>query len=369
MILNSHLYSMPPIVQYYDVVGSIYINSLSKMQEYKIDVENKIYKWLNNTCNFGKKIYKSDIVKFFNDRPETTFVDIDIKVSDIIKTSMIDYQFKLNLLSVSDVFSFNRNYIPSDMYNDGKPYFNMVTIPKTDSNGNRITKDMILGSNTYVYVSMDNEKKNVIQSVPKDVMETEENIIILFNAVKEQEISAFTNESILTISLPHDKDFASLSNFSDYNYKEYNLSSIDMVNKIRNDIVEWFKNANKITHVDRAIPLPYYISNEITESNSRTEDILRLGTLQTDESTQLTEKAFWNYMVPQIINKYYKDAINSDINGNVWKGIDRLVYDLYTSLKVVFADSILDDNNNIINYTMDNELPVIRLNLTYRYGN
>ena len=34
MIINSKLYSLPPIVQYYDVVGTVTVNSLSQMQEY-----------------------------------------------------------------------------------------------------------------------------------------------------------------------------------------------------------------------------------------------------------------------------------------------------------------------------------------------
>ena len=44
MIINSKLYSFPPIGQYYDVVGTVTVNSLSKLQEYKRDVENEIYK-------------------------------------------------------------------------------------------------------------------------------------------------------------------------------------------------------------------------------------------------------------------------------------------------------------------------------------
>jgi hypothetical protein len=38
-------------------------------------------------------------------------------------------------------------------------------------------------------------------------------------------------------------------------------------------------------------------------------------------------------------------------------------------MKPVFADSILDDNNNIVGFSMDNEIPVVRLKINYKYGN
>ena len=112
MIMNSKMYSFPPIVQYYDVVGTVTVNSLSKLQEYKRDVENEIYKWLDNNCNFGTKIYKSDIVKFFNSRPETSFVDLDIRVSDIIKAQDIKYIYSVQTTNVDDLFTYNINNDP-----------------------------------------------------------------------------------------------------------------------------------------------------------------------------------------------------------------------------------------------------------------
>jgi hypothetical protein len=100
---------------------------------------------------------------------------------------------------------------------------------------------------------------------------------------------------------------------------------------------------------------------------------MRKGTIQNDYSTQLTEKAFWSYFVPSIINKFYINSFidlnDEEISGDVWTNIDNLVYDLYTQLKATFCDSILDDNNNIVNFTMDNEIPVVRLRITYKYGN
>ena len=84
----------------------------------------------------------------------------------------------------------------------------------------------------------------------------------------------------------------------------------------------------------------------------------------------ITEKAFWMYLVPKIIENYYDnvDLAEEDINGDRWSQIDTLVRDLYTQFKATFCDSILDDNNNIVNFSMDNEIPVVRLKITYKYG-
>jgi hypothetical protein len=103
---------------------------------------------------------------------------------------------------------------------------------------------------------------------------------------------------------------------------------------------------------------------------TRDETYMRKGTLQDTYKTQLTEKAFWMYLIPQILVKYYPevDFADEDINGEKWTQIDNLVRDLYTQFKPTFCDSILDDNNNIVNFSMDNELPVVRLKITYKYG-
>ena len=66
MMLGTKLFAMPPFVQYYDVVGTVEIDSLAKLQDYKIAVENKIYEWLEESTTFGTPIYKASIMKFFN---------------------------------------------------------------------------------------------------------------------------------------------------------------------------------------------------------------------------------------------------------------------------------------------------------------
>jgi hypothetical protein len=133
-------------------------------------------------------------------------------------------------------------------------------------------------------------------------------------------------------------------------------------------VSDWVNNSNTINEVNRAIPLPYFVSS--LGINTREETIMRKGVLQDSYKTQLTEKAFWMYLVPAIISKYYGrvDFSEEDITGETWSKIDNLVSDLYSQFKATFCDSILDDNNNIVNFSTDNELPVVRLKITYKYG-
>jgi hypothetical protein len=40
---------------------------------------------------------------------------------------------------------------------------------------------------------------------------------------------------------------------------------------------------------------------------------------------------------------------------------------VYPALKVIFDDNLLDDNNNIINFSSDRDIPVLRLRFRYKY--
>jgi hypothetical protein len=40
----------------------------------------------------------------------------------------------------------------------------------------------------------------------------------------------------------------------------------------------------------------------------------------------------------------------------------------YPILKPIFDDNVLDDNNNIVNYGSDRDIPVLRLQLRYTYA-
>ena len=375
MIINSKLYSLPPIVQYYDVVGTVTVNSLSQMQEYKREVENKIYKWLEYNSNFREKIYKSDIVHFFTEREETKYVDLDIRVSDIIKTKDINYVFDVSSYPLEEIYSYNPNVPGSDSSYSGTPY-NTITIPTEDRNGNKLTAEMIESKTVQLTLYAPDESGNSysnrikLQVTPYSVTEGKNSITMTIYGVASYTNVGVGKNSLLYLNIPANNDFYSLSSFSTQNARAYGLTSDD-VNGIQSLINEWVSNSTAIREADRAIPLPYYV--QALNNNTREETILRKGIIQNAYETQLTEKSFWLYFIPSIIKQYYKSSLidfnDEDLNGDLWTNIDNLVYDLYTQLKATFCDSVLDDNNNIVNFSMDNEIPVVRLNITYKYGN
>ena len=46
------------MVQYFDLVGRAKVKSNTKLQEYKTNIENKIYEYLDNRNGTTQKIYK-----------------------------------------------------------------------------------------------------------------------------------------------------------------------------------------------------------------------------------------------------------------------------------------------------------------------
>jgi len=373
MIMNSKLYSFPPIVQYYDVVGTVTVNSLSKLQEYKRDVENEIYKWLDNNCNFGTKIYKSDIIKFFNKRPETSYVDLDIRVSDIIKAQDVNRVYNVRTTNLQDIFQYSEDYDiaanGSGGYNQDEDfvYFNRVRIPKTDNAGGVINIDNLKKKS--MKITLNNTETFTTTFFTNDgIYETESDIYLTFDGCQKiSKAIEIDNNSKLIVTVSYANDFYSTSNFSTSNAFNYGLDNANVV-ELEKFVKEWVQNAQEVKRASRAIPLPYFITAMGT--NTREETIMRKGILQNTYADQLTEKAFWMYLIPAIIERFYPklDLSNENVNGENWIKIDNLIRDLYTQFKATFCDSILDDNNNIVNFSMENELPVVRLNITYKYG-
>lgn len=379
MLLNSKVYSFPPIVQYYDVVGTVSVNSLSKLQEYKREVENEIYKWLDNNCNFGTKIYKSDIVKFFTKRSETSYVDLDIRISDIIKSPDVKYSFNITNPTIRDVFELTNTSSTST----NKFIFDRVILPKETTSGatlnvdNFRNKTFTLTFNSVIFDSVNGRNTSTENTVTitanSNITETVDSIVIncYQQTIENLPINATFDVNVpMNLIIAIENDFYSLSNYSASNAESYGLNYQQMIS-LNSFINYWIKNATEKTDANRAIPLKYTVQS-FEGNTTREETILRKGIVQNSYETQLTEKSFWMYLVPEIIKKYYSEKyVLEDANiteKEPWEYIDNLVLDLYYQLKPIFCDSILDDNNNIVNFSMDNEIPVIRLFINYKYG-
>ena len=99
---------------------------------------------------------------------------------------------------------------------------------------------------------------------------------------------------------------------------------------------------------------------------------MRKGHIILDNNMTLSENSFWNYIVPTIIEKYYPDiSDSSDIYGTVWTHATNLIMDIYPLIKPGICDSILDNNNNITNFSTQMERACLRniINVQYYQDN
>ena len=377
MIMNSKVFAMPPFVQYYDVVGTVEIDPLAKMSNYKREVENQIYEWLDEHTSFGSPIYKADILKFFSARNETKAINLDIKVSELIKGQENILSYNISNKTYTQIYSLNKNLPGAPIYNNtgNNANYNVITLPNTDSNGNKINAEMLRNKNLkirlYAYNSADKKTdyRNEIQFTPYEVTETGENVVIsMYGYQQRSKFDVINRQTMIYLYVTAKDDFASSSNFSTSNASSYGLTPAQVAS-IQDDLKEWIQNATVVYEADRAIALPYFV--ESMDEVTRQETIKRVGAIQNQMETELTEKSYWQYMVPKIISKYYyssyTDMNEEDVDGQLWTQITNLVVDIYKLIKVTLCDSVLDDNNNIVNFSMTNELPVVRLNITYKY--
>jgi hypothetical protein len=88
----------------------------------------------------------------------------------------------------------------------------------------------------------------------------------------------------------------------------------------------------------------------------RRETFSRLGANSTDINENLSEQSFY-YMMKKSIEsgKYTAETARNSFQY------------VYPALKVIFDDNLLDDNNNIINFSSDRDIPVLRLRFRYKY--
>jgi hypothetical protein len=89
----------------------------------------------------------------------------------------------------------------------------------------------------------------------------------------------------------------------------------------------------------------------------REETFSRRGANSTDIKTNLSEQSFYYAM---------KNAIDE---GKITEVVAKENFSyIYPILKVVFDDNVLDDDNNIVNFSSSRDIPVLRLRFRYTYA-
>lgn len=423
--INSVLMSLPPYVQYFDAVGTVYVKPLTDIEAYTNEMKNKVYQYLDERVPKHKKIYKSEIIKLYNEHPATVSTDIDFKISDIVQSPVQKYVLSASKLSDFEMIQNKslESYIKTAaLYYDpdegignayGLGWWNELRIPKLDQNGNILSPGMFENrnitieitfldkandpssnyftenTNTYEFTCDVSSDDNYISLCPI-ALQPEGSVGMLpqhatdayfrymesrvdYNPALIPDGTSVKNGIIsFTIKLPTTNDFYSSTNFSIYKVEEYGLPT-DTIISIQNDLNEWLKEGLYGTNdAARAINLPYTVKtvDEIT----RDEEIMRKGHLiQQDEKT-LSENSFWNFFVPKILSYYnitkYTDdtAIATDIDSNTWQCATNLIMDIYAKVKPGICDSILDNNNNITNFSTDMERACLQNKINVRYS-
>lgn len=393
--INSVILSLPPYIQYFDAVGTVYVKPLTDIEKYMNEMQNRVYEYLDSRVSTHKKIYKSEIIKLYNEHPATVSTDIDFKISEIIKsevknyywskTSTPSFEFKQDKALesyTSTINTYKEEAGKPDKDSQliaqyGKGWWNVLKLPNIDAYGNKMLTKMFEERSIRVDIlNITNvngvDTKTIINTNTFSAEVSEDENFIILTPKSIQENKNITLEAIqqFNISLPNTNDFYSSSTFSTHKTDEYGLSETQ-IGDIEKYIDNWLnEELYKTTSAQRAINLPYTVRTGNVDT--RSETIMRKGHIILDNNMTLSENSFWNYIVPAIIEKYYPSIGEaSDIYGTEWTHATNLIMDIYPLIKPGICDSILDNNNNITNFSTQMERACLRniINVQYYQDN
>lgn len=327
--------SIPPIVQYFDLVGTVELDRTTNVSKYKNDVESKIYKWLVDRQKFNNKIYKSDIIKLIYDNAATKSVNVDLTPSSLTRDTSNYFRFDNLQRQPTDS---NVPYITgTDGYSN-----NVIVIPIT-ANYNEI--------NTQTSTKMSVAKFTSALTIGVCVNDVNHNNI---QYVTIDSVTELADGRIQITLNKANYDFGSDSatklwigfNTAEEAYTGSTNVSYGMLNELSDG-----QQINAT--IETPVPLPYEteVPGSIGSDPMYIHNLTYLRKNNKYELNTLTEKSF-NTALAQLDYAMYVYNYN----------------DYYKSLKYIIEDNILDDNNNIINFTLPNEIAVVRVKLNYTYG-
>lgn len=363
MLLNTNLISITPIFHYYDVVGNVVIDKHKDMAVYAEEVEDKLYSWLNTNVTFNTPIYKSDISNKLHELAATLKTNIDIKVSNLVaeNTQANVYQ------NVDCTWSYDSNdnspaYHATIAAKKDWLFSNQIKIPKKDVYGRELGDEKFLrGKQIKIEWDVKDGKQqtsivNHTAVTPNtwftiERVETDDDYIYikLMGDGVDTHTAAPSKDSNAYLRIYMNMDSYSMDG-------NYNIVDNDFKNALTN----WLASKTvKIGTTERPIDLPYII--DAINTNVRQETIQRRGA--NDISLRgLNENSFFDF-----INNYVRNKVGTNAKVDSFRRYEDDLNNVYPLLKAAFSDSILDDNNNIVNFSCTQEIPVVRLQLNYVY--
>lgn len=154
---------------------------------------------------------------------------------------------------------------------------------------------------------------------------------------------------------------ASTSQLDSLKINTYKLKNNTDLKNIKSLVKQWLDHGRMSRSAERAIRLPYRVTIFNDDTDAREEEIMRKGNIIGEHDYTISEASFWNYIAcEKIIKQYYPDIDEyTHPTNEYWVGASQLLYDLYVLVKASIDDSILDDNNNITNFSLEQEGAVV----------
>lgn len=376
MLLNTKLLSVPPLFHYYDVVGDILVDRHVDLATFSAELERDLYGWLAKNTTFKSPIYKSDIVKQILSNSGAMRANIDIKVSDWIKGDSKTYRFSPNTVSANvNILVLPRMDIRgndmSSVFQNMKGHDFTLAVQDNLTEDTQFRIEEISYDLEHVYLSL-NKNPTVKSGFYTDVIVESDSFYTKRNLTNLDELmlgdierwildkATVTTSDQRPITLPYKISFE--SELPEHLKEDYNklkealavyamLPSLNLPASIKNELMSRIMvQLRQQSAIENAVE--FY-----SEKIIREETISRTGANTTDITLNLSEESFY-YML--------RDNISED-----WLTVEdakKSFRYVYPALKVIFDDNILDDNNNIVNFSSERDMPIVRLMLRYRYA-
>lgn len=387
--MNTKCYSLPPILQYFDLVGTVYINRLTNVADFQERLEKKIYKWLDDNVTFNRMIYLSEFYKLIQEeKSDVSRCVLDLKCSGLLKGDITEdtYTYKDSPDNVAKTNYSIKMYEVAGDDGSSKKYVESIILSKYQLNHTFSKYDL---GDRYIEIEIkDGEGENVLFRFTGQcigVVDSADNEKLVLTIDKDdQDVSGLntaTNIQFGNLMLKYndDGDYYSSSNFGGGSraLQNYNLTS-SKFNDVKIIFNNWIKQLQEYSgSFDTPVTLPFIMSMDYGEENEKviySQTMERAGNNNYDDLPfTLSEKSFNIYFINKIIKDVYNnnpDNVEYNLTSfedTDWSGVNGLIKDIYPIVKPYIVTNILDDNHNITNYSMEQEIPVVRLKLNYRF--
>lgn len=81
--ITTRSYSLPPVIQYFNLGGKVYVNKLQSIESVKRKVNNALYKYFDENADLNVPIYKSNIVDVIEGFSEVVYADVGFSAMDL----------------------------------------------------------------------------------------------------------------------------------------------------------------------------------------------------------------------------------------------------------------------------------------------